>query len=353
MRVRSDTFEPPGHADGRRDAASAHRVHARARNAGARLRRGGPGDPSRDRRRVADGQEAFDEAAVSHVARRRDLRERVRRPSTVDRAARSSAQAGAAAESRRGRERRTEIDGGWPRDYATPSWRDDPGVSAASGELGRTASHGGVRRRFVQRQRRRQARARDRQDRGRHVGGRQRAARQLQQRQADGIALPRPAERSAPGSRRHHHRGRPAGRADDRARPRARAPRQESDHPEERRRREGRSAGHLLQHVAGDPRQPRWRSDLEPDQGQRPQVRRQHELGSVRARPDQDVLPPLQPELAERRRRQGTVEAGGQAAGQLREAARRRQLEGREGGAARPHADVARPRCSSARRPRS
>ena len=56
--------------------------------------------------------------------------------------------------------------------------------------------------------------------------------------------------------------------------------------------------------------------------------------------PTQDVLPPPRPELAERRRHQGTVEAGGQAAGQLREAARRRQLEGREGGAARPRAAV-------------
>ena len=37
----------------------------------------------------------------------------------------------------------------------------------------------------------------------------------------------------------------------------------------------------------------------------------------------------------ERRRHQGTVEAGGQAARQLREAARRRQLEGRQSGAAR------------------
>ena len=42
----------------------------------------------------------------------------------------------------------------------------------------------------------------------------------------------------------------------------------------------------LLQHDARRAREPRRRSDLEPDQGQRPEVRRQHELGSVPARAD-------------------------------------------------------------------
>ena len=42
---------------------------------------------------------------------------------------------------------------------------------------------------------------------------------------------------------------------------------------------------------AGGPRQPRRRADLEPDQGQRSEVRGQHELGSLPARADQDVLP--------------------------------------------------------------
>ncbi len=42
-RLRSDTFDSPVHADGRRHAGATHRVHARARNAGLRFRRGGPG----------------------------------------------------------------------------------------------------------------------------------------------------------------------------------------------------------------------------------------------------------------------------------------------------------------------
>ena len=75
-----------------------------------------------------------------------------------------------------------------------------------------------------------------------------------------------------------------ARRARHRARPRAGQHRHEPDHPEERRRREGRSAGDLLQQDAGGARQHRRRSDLEPDHGQRPEVRRQHQLGSVRAR---------------------------------------------------------------------
>ena len=35
-----------------------------------------------------------------------------------------------------------EIDGGWPRDYATPSGGDAAGLSAAGGELGRPDAHG-------------------------------------------------------------------------------------------------------------------------------------------------------------------------------------------------------------------
>ena len=75
------------------------------------------------------------------------------------------------------------------------------------------------------------------------------------------------------------------------ARPRAGHRRQEPDPPEERRGREGRSAGDLLQPDAGRARQYRRRSDLEPDQGERPEVRGQHELGPLPARADQDVLP--------------------------------------------------------------
>ena len=54
--------------------------------------------------------------------------------------------------------------------------------------------------------------------------------------------------------------------------------------PEERRGHQGRSAADLLQQDARGDRQPRRRADLEPDQGERPEVRRQHELGSVPAR---------------------------------------------------------------------
>ena len=83
-------------------------------------------------------------------------------------------------------------------------------------------------------------------------------------------------------------------RARDRARPRARQPRQEPDRAEERRGRQGRSAADLLQQDAGGHRQPRRRADLEPDQGQRSEVRGQHELGSVPARADQHALPAQQ-----------------------------------------------------------
>ena len=107
------------------------------------------------------------------------------------------------------------------------------------------------------------------------------------------------------------HRRHPRQGARDRARPRAGLSRQEPDHPEERRRREGRSAADLLQHEAGGPGEPRRRSDLEPDQGQRPQVRRQHELGSLPARADQDVLPAQRAVVAHGDRRQRAVDARG------------------------------------------
>ena len=83
-------------------------------------------------------------------------------------------------------------------------------------------------------------------------------------------------------------------RARDRARSRARESRQEPGHPEERRGREGRSPDDLLQHDAGGDREPRWRADLEPDQGERPEVRGQHELGSVPVRADEHAIPAQQ-----------------------------------------------------------
>ena len=80
--------------------------------------------------------------------------------------------------------------------------------------------------------------------------------------------------------------------------------------PKKRRGREGRSAADLLQRQAGHHGQHRRRSDLEPHQGQRSQVRRQHELGSVPARAQQDLLPAQQRLLAEGIGREGAVGGG-------------------------------------------
>ena len=122
-----------------------------------------------------------------------------------------------------------------------------------------------------------------------------------------------------------------ARRARDRARPGAGQHRHQPDHPEERRGREGGSAADLLQQDAGRARQHRRRSDLGADPAERSEVGGQHQLGSVRARADQDLLPSQRQGLAESGRREGAVGAGGHAAGELQEAAGRRQLERREG----------------------
>ena len=87
----------------------------------------------------------------------------------------------------------------------------------------------------------------------------------------------------------------------------------------------------ILVNLDGDP-------DLEPDQGERPQVRGQHQLGPLRARADEDVLRPQRRRVAEGVRREGAVDARGHAAGELREAPRGGELEGSEGGAARQEA---------------
>jgi len=109
---------------------------------------------------------------------------------------------------------------------------------------------------------------------------------------------------AAPGSG-HRARSRPGRR------------RQEPDHPEERRGRESRSppiffsqTPAILVNIDGD-------SHLEPDQGERPQVRRQYELGSLPARADEDVLPPQQRCVAEGDGLEGDVGAGRHAAGEL------------------------------------
>ena len=100
---------------------------------------------------------------------------------------------------------------------------------------------------------------------------------------------------------------------------------------EERRRHQGRSAAHLLQQDAGRHRQPRRRADLESDQGQRSEVRREHELGSVPARADQHLVSAQQRHVAEGGRREGPVGSGRDAARQLQEAAGGGKLEGCEG----------------------
>ena len=54
--------------------------------------------------------------------------------------------------------------------------------------------------------------------------------------------------------------------------------------------------------IAGRNHEPRWRADLEPDQGERPEVRGQHELGSVPVRADEHVIPSQQRHAGSRRR---------------------------------------------------
>ena len=66
----------------------------------------------------------------------------------------------------------------------------------------------------------------------------------------------------------------------------------------------------LLQQDAGGDREPRRRADLESDQGQRSEVRRQHELGPLSARADEHLLPAQRGRVAEGDRREGPVDAG-------------------------------------------
>ena len=73
---------------------------------------------------------------------------------------------------------------------------------------------------------------------------------------------------------------------------------------------------------AGGPRQLRRRSDLEPDRGERSEVRRQHQLGPVPARADEDVLPAQRQELAERPRPRRAVDASRQVAAEFFERCR-------------------------------
>ena len=108
----------------------------------------------------------------------------------------------------------------------------------------------------------------------------------------DRVELPDVAEGGDPRGGGGGGQGDPRLRARDRARPRPRERRQEPDHPEGGEGCEGRSSADLLQQEAGAAREHRRRADLEPDQGERPEVRGQHQLGPLPARSHEGLLPP-------------------------------------------------------------
>ena len=142
-------------------------------------------------------------------------------------------------------------------------------------------------------------------------------------------------EGTSPRDYRSHRAGDSQRRKGDCARSRSGQHGQEHDRAEDGRRHQGRSSSDLLQQDPGCDRESRWRPDLESDQGQRSEIRGEHELGSVREHPYQDVLPSKQRHVAEGDRCEGTVVAGGDAAGRLQAAAGRGQLERRQGKPAR------------------
>ena len=97
-------------------------------------------------------------------------------------------------------------------------------------------------------------------------------------------------------------------RARHRPRSIARVCQQQPVDGEERRRHQGRPAEGVMGARTCHADQPRWRTDLESDQGSRSALRRQHELGSVRAHADQDALRALQRIVAAGDRRHRSVE---------------------------------------------
>ena len=155
-----------------------------------------------------------------------------------------------------------------------------------------------------------------REDRGRHEGGGLGAARRLQAVQiteSNFPTLPKEQTREVVGGDRQ---GDPGRGARDRARPRrSRSVDKSQIVPKERRGREGRPAGDLLQPDAAPSSsnldgEPIW----SPIARERPEVRRQHQLGPLPARADEDLLPAQREVLAQGQRPQGTVDARGQAA---------------------------------------
>ena len=174
------------------------------------------------------------------------------------------------------------VDGGWPRLYDLPSGGSmlvyQPQIATWDKQTHMVAFSAVS----LSRQGRRQAGARDDQARSRHEGRGRRSPGQLPEHEDRRGELPDPAEGAGAGDR--HRRSTTAIPDDERviALDRVLANVDKSQHrPEERRRHQGRSADDLLQQDAGGDREPRRRSDLEPDQGERSQVRGEHELGSV------------------------------------------------------------------------
>ena len=164
-------------------------------------------------------------------------------------------------------------------------------LPASGRQLGSAATHGGVRCRVVPAQGRREGATRHREGGERHRRRRQRAAGPVPERQGHRSHLRHVGSRPAARGRDADHRTHPRPGARNRARSRPRVRGQEPDHSARRVRREGGSARDLLQRDARRAGQHRRRADLEPHQGQRPEVRRQHELGPVPARSEQDLLP--------------------------------------------------------------
>ena len=99
--------------------------------------------------------------------------------------------------------------------------RQHPRLSAADLELGQAEAHGRVQRGLVPHRERRQARARHDQDRSRHPGRADRAARQLPEDEDRGSQLPDAAEGT--GARDHRRRSKDDARRGPRHRARSRA----------------------------------------------------------------------------------------------------------------------------------
>ena len=177
------------------------------------------------------------------------------------------------------------VDGGWPRAYATPERRQDHRLPAAGGELGPAEAHGGLRGRVATSPRARPSRpwvaSKVEADTKVSVSERLVSFKEMRITESNFPTLPKEQTRelvaeidkTIPDDERVIALDRVLA---------SHGP--QPDHPEGGTGREGGPAHHLLQPDARRAREHRRRSDLEPDQGERPQVRRQHELGPLPAR---------------------------------------------------------------------